>query len=198
MKIRDRLTIKLLRRYLSLRLSGKVRLFLHPTSRLLLEGKTSYLGLPIWGLISAPDTYSTLDLRQNAQLILHAVSIGRGARIAVGENAILKIGSHTYLSDDCFISSSTQVVIGANCAISWQVQIFDDDGHGALGKNTQAPIKIGERVWIGARAIILKGSEIGDNCIVAAGAVVKGKFPSGCLIGGVPARVLRENVKWKS
>jgi maltose O-acetyltransferase len=46
-------------------------------------------------------------------------------------------------------------------------------------------------VWIGDRVLILKGSEIGEGCVVAAGAVVSGKFPPDVLIGGVPAKIIR-------
>lgn len=65
-----------------------------------------------------------------------------------------------------------------------------------LDKNTKINIKknkliIGENVWIGLNAIILKNTNIGDNSIVAAGSVVKGKFPSNVLIQGNPAKIVR-------
>ena len=63
------------------------------------------------------------------------------------------------------------------------------------------PIIVGDGTWIGINATILGGTDIGKNCVVAAGAVVKGKFPDYCVIGGVPARIIKqyypeENV-WK-
>ena len=51
-------------------------------------------------------------------------------------------------------------------------------------------IKIGNRCWIGAKAVILKDVELGDGCVVGAGAVVTKSFPAGSTIVGVPARLL--------
>jgi acetyltransferase-like isoleucine patch superfamily enzyme len=51
-----------------------------------------------------------------------------------------------------------------------------------------APVKIGDDVWIGARAVILPGVTIGSRCVVAAGAVVKSDVPDGTIVAGVPAR----------
>lgn len=53
-------------------------------------------------------------------------------------------------------------------------------------------IKIGNNCWIGAKATILDGSIIGNGCVIAAGAVVRGEFPDNVVIGGVPARILKE------
>ena len=61
------------------------------------------------------------------------------------------------------------------------------DGNPKTGK-----VVIGDNVWIGDRVMILKGSTIGKNSVVAAGAVVSGEFPANVLIGGVPAQVIRE------
>ena len=53
------------------------------------------------------------------------------------------------------------------------------------------PITIGNNCWIGAKVTILDGTKIGNGCIVAAGAVVKGIFPDNVIIGGVPAKILK-------
>ncbi|MDE6764980.1 MAG: acyltransferase, partial [Duncaniella sp.] len=53
-------------------------------------------------------------------------------------------------------------------------------------------IVIGKGCWIGAKTTFLDGTELGDGCIVAAGAVVRGKFPSNCIVGGVPAKIIKE------
>ena len=60
-----------------------------------------------------------------------------------------------------------------------------------------APIHIGNHVWIGTRATILKGVDIGEGAIIAAGAVVTHDVPPHSIVGGVPAKVIAENVKWK-
>lgn len=53
-------------------------------------------------------------------------------------------------------------------------------------------VTLADNVWIGDRVTILKGTSIGENSVVAAGAVVSGEFPANVVIGGVPARVIRE------
>ena len=55
-------------------------------------------------------------------------------------------------------------------------------------------IKIGNNCWIGAKATILDGAEIGDGCVIAAGAVVRGKFPNNVVIAGVPAKIVKRRL----
>jgi acetyltransferase-like isoleucine patch superfamily enzyme len=88
-------------------------------------------------------------------------------------------------------------VIGDNCLIGPRVEIRDDDAHQVIGSVRAAPIIIGDNVWVGARATILKGATIGDGAIIAAGAVVTKDVPSRTIVGGNPARVIRENVSYQ-
>lgn len=92
-----------------------------------------------------------------------------------------------------------EIVIGNNVAISENVTIWDSDAHQIIGKETETtkPIKIGNHVWIGNNVTILKGVTIGDEAVIAAGSVVNKDIPSGCLAGGVPARVIRDKIQWK-
>lgn len=91
------------------------------------------------------------------------------------------------------------IEIGEDVAIADEVIIRDSDDHIILREGYQmtAPVRIGNHVWIGARAVILKGAKIGDGCIVAAGSLVTKSFPDNCLIGGVPAKIIKENISWK-
>lgn len=139
------------------------------------------------------------------------VSVADGARLRVGdgvylfgdvglylidEAATLEIGDRTYLNRRTEIIARREVVIGADCAISWDVMITDSDEHWREGVEMVQPVRIGNHVWIGARAMVLKGVTIGDGAIVAAGAVVTKDVPSGALVGGVPARLIREGEEW--
>ena len=63
------------------------------------------------------------------------------------------------------------------------------------GPGTISPVVIGNNVWIGANSIVLDGVTLGNNVIVAAGAVVSKDFGDNCIIGGVPARVIRQSEK---
>jgi maltose O-acetyltransferase len=78
------------------------------------------------------------------------------------------------------------------------VNVYDTDFHEVdperrlSGTPKMGKVVIEDNVWIGDRVTILKGSKIGKNSVVAAGAVVAGEFPANVVIGGVPARVIRE------
>jgi len=92
-----------------------------------------------------------------------------------------------------------RVEIGDGCLIGKGVQILDFDAHGVAPEERRtsigriAPVILGKNVWVGNGAILLKGTHIGDNSIVAAGAVVPGgDFPPDVVIGGNPARIVGE------
>lgn len=120
-----------------------------------------------------------------------------------GGNLILKSG---FCNSDTKIRCKSKIVIGEDAVISHNVTIEDFDGHqmyniGAHGERealeSSSPITIGNHVWIGCKAIILKGVTIGDGAVVAAGSVVTSDIPPHSLCAGVPARVIRENVEWE-
>jgi acetyltransferase-like isoleucine patch superfamily enzyme len=77
------------------------------------------------------------------------------------------------------------------------VLIMDTDFHRVDGRPSgDAAVSIGNRVWIGVGAKILKGVTVGDGAIVAAGSVVTRDVPAATLVAGNPARVIREQVSW--
>jgi acetyltransferase-like isoleucine patch superfamily enzyme len=133
--------------------------------------------------------------------IAHSVSIGPGVNIVVKDNANLKIGESTYFTSDMHIEVMNSLEIGKECAISWGVTIIDDDHHqlvdGQSKMKTHSTVIIKDHVWIGCNAIILKGTEIGNNCVVSAGSIVKGVFPDNVLLAGNPAKVIKQNINWK-
>jgi acetyltransferase-like isoleucine patch superfamily enzyme len=94
-----------------------------------------------------------------------------------------------------------EVQIGSDCLFAVDVIVRDDDGH-AIGTDGQtpvyriAPVKIGNKCWIGQGASVLKGVEIADGCIVAAGAVVSKDVEASTLVGGIPAQRIYANVTW--
>lgn len=113
------------------------------------------------------------------------------------EPAILKIGSGTTIGDRTEIHVGKRVEIGRDCSISWDVCILDRDYHELNGKEVVAPISIGDKVWIGCRATILKGVTIGDGAVVAAGSVVTKKVPPHTCVAGNPAKIIKANIKWQ-
>jgi acetyltransferase-like isoleucine patch superfamily enzyme len=134
--------------------------------------------------------------------------VGLGANVGiavVGESpsrkAVLRIGAHTHIQDRAHINCYHSVTIGEHCAISWDVEILDTDIHIQLDEDGRplertAPVLIEDRVWIGTRAIILKGVTIGHDSIVAAGSVVTRSVPPHSICAGNPARVIRSTRGW--
>ena len=125
-------------------------------------------------------------------------NVGSGTDIRIFKNAELTIGSG-YLNADDQIICEEKITIGENVAIAREVIIRDTDSHEILNQNHSKtkPVIIGNHVWIGTRAIIMKGVTIGDGAIIAAGAVVTKDVPANSIAAGVPAKIIRTNVEWK-
>jgi len=114
-----------------------------------------------------------------------------GVRLEVLKGGHIAIGNGTYLNRNTEVVAQQKVHIGRNCMISWDVIIMDTDQHGMNGDPPRAkPVIIGDRVWIGCRALILKGVHIGDSAVIGAGAIVTHDVPPGGVVTG-PAATLR-------
>jgi len=118
-----------------------------------------------------------------------SITIDPGARLSLGSGG-MNVGVR--------LSVFKSITVGNDVYISENVTIRDSDNHSVSGGSgiVSAPITIGNNVLIGVNATILKGVTLGDGCVVAAGAVVTRSVPPHALAGGVPARVIRENVSW--
>ena len=105
-------------------------------------------------------------------------------------------GKYVYSNFNLTLVDDTHIYIGDYTLIAPNVTIATA-GHPINANLRQkalqynASVKIGKNCWIGAKVTILDGARIGNNCIVAAGAVVRGEFPDNCIIGGVPANILK-------
>lgn len=160
-------------------------------------------------------SYYRLRYPRRLRIGVGAVITGRlrlvgTTRLSIGAHAVLRqsvrvdgggevtIGAHTRLNGDCWIGASTLVTIGEWCLIS-DCAIFDNDFHNVEPDERHlpprpevaAPIHIGHNVWIGTRALVTKGSVIGADSVVGAGAVVRGAVPEGVVVIGNPATVVR-------
>ncbi|MBS4206704.1 acyltransferase [Bacillus sp. FJAT-50079] len=139
------------------------------------------------------EDFSTINVKGEA-------SLGPGVRVIIGPKADVKIGNGSFISSNSTIICQKSIEIGENCAISWDVQIMDTDFHAfqlAKGQSeATSPIKIGDNVWIGSRVTILKGVTIGSGSVIAAGTVVTKDIPSNSVVGGVPAKLIKKDVKW--
>ncbi len=113
----------------------------------------------------------------------------------------LSIGIGTFINSEVSfgLGASGSISIGDNCAIGPRVS-FETVNHSKKWNektkwkiNQSNQIKIGNRVWIGSGAIVLPNVEIGDDCVVCAGAVVTKSVSKNNIIGGVPAKVISRN-----
>ena len=117
------------------------------------------------------------------------------------ESPEIVIGNRVFIGNGCTLSAARRISIGDDCLISSCVRIHDNDGHPldaerrrrreAVNPEEIAPVVIGDNVWIGASAIILKGVTIGRNSVIGAGAVVTGEVPPDSVVAGNPARVVK-------
>lgn len=116
----------------------------------------------------------------------------------MNKGSTLDIGSgysNTEVTIDCF----KNIKIGNGVVISKGAIIRDSDNHQIFYSDYEMskPIIIGDHVWIGIRAIILKGVKIGDGSIITAGAVVNKDVPPNCMVAGVPAQIKKEGIEWR-
>jgi acetyltransferase-like isoleucine patch superfamily enzyme len=122
---------------------------------------------------------------------------GNCLEFVVRDGGRIVVGSNTHFNNNCCLSAKQLITIGSDCLIGHNCEFSDTDGH-EIDPETRTnssgiteAVTIGNNVWLGNGCKILRGSRIGRNCIVAAGAVVKGVFADNCILGGVPAKVIR-------
>lgn len=152
--------------------------------------------------------------------ILQRVSItaGRNCLIDLSGLRIVNSGLHIHMADDCelvtgpgqfinghvrwFLHEPSSLIIGADCLWA-QGDSWTSDMHSVVDAGTgerlnhARDIVIGPHVWLAHDHMLLGGTNVGANSIVAARAVVTGKsYPPNCLLAGVPARIVRDDVSW--
>ena len=140
------------------------------------------------------------------------VSVYANCSFSIGPNGSCSVGDYTLLNG-ALVMAEERIEIGSFCLVSWNVGIADSDFHPldpaqrrqdvmALApfaegrpqrpKLKTRPVKICDNVWIGMNAIILKGVTIGENSVVAAGAVVTKDVPPNVVVAGNPAVVVKQ------
>lgn len=143
-----------------------------------------------------------LFVRPNGRLVINgAVRLLSGATLQVQQNASIDIGQ-AYINHDATIIAANNMKLGNGLLISRNVTIFDSDFHTILDKdgnqiNTIKNIEIGDHVWVGVNATLLRGTKIGKGAVIAAGAVVGGKIKEGTMAAGNPARSYSE-IQWEA
>ena len=200
--------------YINFRYNGMLdrrRLILMDGDVELKLGKTSKISIPKGGRLDFGNIVHEFSHRSNTKLILEDEStlaleedwtiVDKGCVVYVGNGKKLSIGSRTYISSNVKILAHDNISIGKNCMIASGVQIFSGDGHPIYQDgaciNPDAPVVLEDNVWLGSRALILKGVKVGEGAIVAAGAVVTKDVPPHSIAAGNPAKIIKQNISWR-
>ena len=160
-----------------------------------------------WGKNTKCDDNVTLDpLSVDGIQFGDYCSIGKNTRIEctgslsyLGKGFIC--GNNCGLGTDCFYGAAGGIELGNDVIVGNYVS-FHSENHNfnnldipiRLQGTNHKGIKIGNNCWIGAKVIILDGVQIGDGCVIAAGSVVTKSFPDNVVIGGVPAKVIKNRI----
>lgn len=106
----------------------------------------------------------------------------------------ITIGKNVFINACCHFQDHGGVTLGDGCQIGHNV-VFATLNHGISAEDRvhtyPAPIVLGKNVWVGSNSTILQGVTVGDNAIIAAGAVVTKDVPANTIVGGVPAKTIR-------
>lgn len=113
-----------------------------------------------------------------------------GIGLKIGNNS--SIGQFAEFGAAGGVEIGNDVIMGGYISFHSENHIFDDNSKLIREQGvTSKGIVIGNNVWVGAKVTFLDGSRVGNNSVVAAGAVVNGVYPDNCVIGGVPAKIIK-------
>ena len=179
-----------------LRLAGAINAE-HPLARCYGSmGRGSYVAFPQGDCYNA----HAIDIGEDC-------FIGAGTTLAVGmptetyppdSPPVIEIGDRTTIGKDCWFVARHSIVLEADCTIAPNVY-FTDHNHTyadpwlPVGKQVLQgfSVRVGSGTWIGTNVVVLPGANIGRNCAIAAGSVVRGDIPDHSVVAGVPGRVVR-------
>lgn len=181
------------------RVSGgqKLALSISPTAK---SSITGVINVTPWG---GEYRTSSINLGSHSELLIQGdFIIGPGVHISVSSNGRLRLGgkrdsSGSGITCNTRIMTRKNVSIGHDVIISWGVFISDSDWHEISWDQPTKPIDIGDGVWISHDVSVLKGSTIGNGCVVGAKSLLSNStYPDNSVIAGVPGKVVRRNVFW--
>lgn len=128
-------------------------------------------------------------------------SIGHGSKLSIRGD--LTLGADFNMTAESTIVCAKSIRFGNDCLLSWDILVMDTDEHPLYDKehkriNPDRPIIVGNHVWIGCKCVLLKGAEIPDSTVLAAGTLLTSAFSGEQqVIGGNPPSILKREVRWE-
>ena len=146
----------------------------------------------------------TITIGNNATFVLNGdFKIGAGVKLFLANNSLLEIegvsnSSASGITGDTIIMAKEKIQIGKDFICAWNVYISDSDWHTIEGSKMTSPIKIGDKVWVANNCNVLKGSIIGNGCIIGSNTKTNNKtYPDQSLIVGERGEVVKQNIVWQ-
>ena len=151
------------------------------------------------------DTHIYIRGSNNRLVIGQNVEYSGGALWFEGDNCLIDIGKNTTVLSACLqvIESNRKIVIGSDCMFSVNITVWTSDFHSIVELqshrriNPSKDVIVGNHVWVGADALLLKGVSLRDNSIVAARSVVTKSVLENTIVAGSPARCIRTGINWE-
>ena len=139
------------------------------------------------------------------------LSIGEGCSLgglcvyALARGASIEIGAKSSFVGVIHVTAHepASVWIGEGCLFADETSVMASDVHRILDSRTSkrlnppADVRIGNRVWVSGGVSVLRGAVVGDDSVIGRASIVTGRFRSNVVIAGVPARVIRKNIRWE-
>lgn len=133
-------------------------------------------------MINLISPFTEVEVENKSKLVIgKMVRMRSGSKIRVRKCAAMKIGKNTSLNHGCIFIAHERIIMGENVQFGPNVLIYDHD-HDYKKQNglknldyKTSPVEIGDNTWIGANVVILRGTKIGRNCVVAAGTILNGE-----------------------
>lgn len=151
-----------------------------------------------------PNDRTVISIAPEGKMVFQgSAHIGRGSKIAVHRKAELELGDNFAISSSTQINCYNSIKFGRDIQFSWDCLVMDSDTHKIFGENgnclnVNKPIVFGNKIWIGCRTTILKGSRIPDKCVIGACSLVAGnKFEEKSIIAGNPAKSIKKILGWE-
>lgn len=199
-------------RYLPFSQAKKIPILIHPSVHvqklhkgdIIIKGKTwrGMIAIGFDGTIGRSSKKSLIYVTSGGHIIFQGYAcISRGCQLVIYQGN-LTFGAKITINGDCFFSCYDNITLGNDIICGWNVSFITTNGHSiaidGIEKEKDAPIVIGNHVWIGADSVINKGVAIPKGCVCAHHSNVTKSFDEeNCLYGGFPAKKLKSNVTWK-